>query len=60
MELLARFGVFCITLVIYVIATLFTSAIVCVEKPDADVIPWIAWIIGTLAYAITMAVKWAF
>lgn len=56
MESLARFGVFCITLIIYVIATLVVSTLYCAEEHDA--IPWAAWIIGALAYAVTMTIKW--
>lgn len=58
MERLARVGIFVLTLIIYSIAVLAISLIV--TDADYDYVPWFAFITGALAYAVTMALKWAF
>lgn len=58
MERLARFGVFILTLIIYSLVVLVISLIV--TDADYDYVPWFAFGTGALAYALTMALKWAF
>ncbi len=58
MERIARFGIFALTLIIYSLVVLVISLIV--TDADGDYVPWFAFGIGALAYAATMALKWAF
>lgn len=58
METLARAGVFFLTLVVYVLVVLAISAMA--TDGNSDYIPWFAFGLGALAYAVTMTYKWTF
>lgn len=58
MENLARVGIFLITFFLYAIATFGIGALVCLD--DYDTLPYCAWALSVLVYAITMASKWTF
>ena len=58
MERLARVGVFALTLILHSLGALVISLIV--TNADYDYVPWFAFGTSALAYAVTMALKWAF
>lgn len=58
MKILAIAGVFFLTLVVYVLVVLAISALA--TDGDYEYTPWIAFGLGALAYAVTMACKWTF
>lgn len=56
---LAYFGLFTIAVIGFILGTGIIGVVVCIDSDVNDCLfPYVAWITGAIAYAVTMVMMW--